>query len=80
MEGAPAILMTASSPPPTWLSKLLPGVIRFDIKQVLNVLTIVFDIKQVLNVLTIAKVWMEAFERVFAKMLAHGFSNLKDVQ
>ena len=47
---------------------LLLGVIRF-------------DIKRVLNVLTIAQVWIEAFEKVFAKMLAHGTNtDLCDVQ
>ena len=41
---------------------------------------------KVLNILTFthfcafAQVWIEAFERVFNKMLAHGTDNLHDVQ
>ena len=78
MGRAPAISKTAPTPQPQMLSELLLGVIRFDVKLLLGVIR--FDIKQALNVLTFEQVWVEAFEKVFAKMLAHGTNNLYDVQ
>ena len=69
MAGAPVILRTVRAPPVPILSKNLPGVIRFDNSAaVVEIFFVTFE-----------QVWMEAFEKVFAKMQAHGTDRLYDL-